>query len=276
MAESEYIMTKLNINFLKESISEEMKNEFFTAVKHEETSMLISQCKDNIEKLEKSLKKDDITEEEVKALTVKLEAEKSVLETLKESSKETLETFNKVVSALTEKNKDHFGNKHEVVRNVLRILATWDNSGLIKYALVETFKGEALHNALEAIHVNSKANEDGATIMSKDVKEAYKKGSQELESIVKTTFSLPFETAYTEKTRVKMTAEDKKLLNDCYVRGFKDKYTKNEASGLVDYSGRQVNTLVRGKKDKKTGIITYNYSGLFQTVSQIVMKHYFK
>ena len=276
LAESGYIMTRLNINFLKETATEDMKNEFFTAIRHEETSMLISLCNENIEKLEKRLKKDDITEEEIKAITVQLKDEKAVLETLKATAKETHDTFNKVLEAMSQKNKDNFGNKKEVVRNVLRILATWDNSKLVKFALVDTFKGEALHDALETIHVNSKANEDGCIILSKDVKEAYKKASQELESIIKVTFSLPFETPYTEKTRVKMTAEDKKLLHDCYIKGFRNKFSQNEATGLVDYSGRQVNTLVKGKKDKKTGKITYNYSGLFQTVCQIVMKHYFK
>ncbi len=269
-------MTRLNINFMKEAATEDMKGEFFTAIKHEETFMLISLCKENIEKLEKRLKKDDIKEEEVKAINAQLKDEKSVLETLNATAKETLPIFNKVLESMSQKNKDNFGNKKEVVRNVLRILATWDNSKLVKFALVDTFPGENLHDALEAIHVNSKANEDGGLVLSKDVKEAYKKASNELETIIKTTFSLPFETPYTEKTRVKMTAEDKKLLNDCYIKGFRNKFSQNEATGVVDFAGRQVNTLVRGKKDKKTGKITYNYSGLYQVICQIVMKHYFK
>ena len=41
MAESEYIMSRLNINFLNEEATEEMKDEFFTAIQHEETLMLI-------------------------------------------------------------------------------------------------------------------------------------------------------------------------------------------------------------------------------------------
>lgn len=48
--------------------------------------------------------------------------------------------------------------------------------------------------------------------MSKEVKEAYKKASNELESIIKNTFSLPFATSYTDKTRVKMNADDKNCL----------------------------------------------------------------
>ena len=111
-------MTTLNINFLSDNATIEMKNEFFTAVKHEETSMLISQSEETIEKLEKSLKKDDIAEDEVKALKSKLTAEKQVLETLNTSLFETKDTYNKVIADMTKKNENHLGNKLEVVRNV--------------------------------------------------------------------------------------------------------------------------------------------------------------
>lgn len=269
-------MTTLNINFLSENATIEMKNEFFTAVKHEETSMLISVCNDKIARLEKDLKKDDITEEEVKALKSKLTAEKQVLETLNTSLSETKDIYNKVIADMTKKNENHFGNKLEVVRNVLRVLATWDNKSLIKYALVETFEGEALHDALETIHINSKPNDDGCLVLTKEVKEAYKKASNELESIIKNTFSLSFPTSYTDKTRVKMNADDKKLLNDCYVKDVDNNMSKNEATGVVDFAGRMVKTLVKSKKNKRTGKVTYDYSGLYQVITKIVMKHYFK
>lgn len=276
MAESEYIMSRLNINFLNEEATEEMKDDFFTAIQHEETLMLICSVKDSIEKLEKQLKKDDITKEEAQAIKTKLELEKATLETLKRMSDSTSEIFNKVLEAMCKKNENHFGNRKEVVRNVLRILSTVENSKLIKYALVETFEGAELRDALDTIHVNSKTNEDGCITQTKEVKEAYKKASNELESIIKNTFSLPFETPYTAKTRIKLNAGDKKLLHDCYVKGFRNKFSENEKTGLIDFTGRQVNTLVKVRKDKKTGQLIYNYSGLHQTICQIVQKHYFK
>ena len=111
--------------------------------------------------------------------------------------------------------------------------------------------------------------------MTKEVKEAYKKASQELESIIKNTFSLPFATEYTDKTRVKLTAEDKKLLNDCYVKGFSNKFDTDDKTGIVTFKKRQINTLVKAKKDRKTKEVTYDYSGLASTISNIVIKHYF-
>ena len=87
--------------------------------------------------------------------------------------------YNKIFASLTHKYKDHFGNNKDVVRKVLRVLASWDNSKLVKYAIIPAFQSPELYNALEAIHINSKAGENGNITMSNEVKEAYKKASTE-------------------------------------------------------------------------------------------------
>lgn len=277
----------LSINFYASNINEALKNEFMQAINHELAEMNIEALNDSISRLEKqvsSIQKDinDNGDDEAGTKQKKLDGILATIGDNKEartkcekSQAQTLDIYNKVVSTMTEKNKDHFGNSKDVVRTVLRVLATWDNSKLVKYAIIPAFQSPALYEALEAIHINSKAGEDGNITMSKEVKEAYKKASQELETIIKTTFSLPFDTPYTDKTRVKLTAEDKKLLNDCYVRGFSNKFDVNDKKGTVTFKDRQINTLVKAKKNRKTGDITYDYSGLASTISNIVIKHYF-
>ena len=240
---------------------------------------------DNISRTQKridSINK-DITEngDEDGSLQKMLDAKTAELAALKDEKVQlesdlasTLEVYTKVVDNMSTKNKDGFGNKKDVVRTVLRVLASYADSKLVKYAIIPAFQSPELYNALETIHITSKASEDGALVMSKDVKEAYKTASKELESIIKNTFSLPFETDYTDKTRVKMNADDKKLLNDCYIKGFTNKFTTDD-NGNVSFKTRQVNTLVKAKKDKKSGKITYDYSGLANTIANIVLKHYF-
>lgn len=280
-------MTTLSINFYAGNINDTLKAEFMQAVSHELAGMNIEALNESISRLEKqalSIQKDidDNGDDEAGTKQKKLDGilatindNKDLRTKCEESQAQTLDIYNKVVSTMTEKNKDHFGNSKDVVRTVLRVLATWDNSKLVKYAIIPAFQSPALYEALEAIHINSKAGEDGNITMSKEVKEAYKKASQELETIIKTTFSLPFDTPYTDKTRVKLTAEDKKLLNDCYVRGFSNKFDVNDKKGTVTFKDRQINTLVKAKKNRKTGDITYDYSGLASTISNIVIKHYF-
>lgn len=280
-------MKTLSINFYASNITNELKEEFQQAISHELADMNIEALNDSISRLGKrasSIRKDidENGDDDVYSKTRKLDGILASIEDnkeertkCKEAKEETLEVYNKVVTAMSKKNADHFGNSKDVVRTVLRVLATWDNSKLVKYAIIPAFKSPALYEALETIHINSKAGDDGNLVMSKEVKEAYKKASQELETIIKTTFSLPFETPYTDKTRVKLTAEDKKLLNDCYIKGFSNKFDVDDEKGTVSFKKRQVNTLVKAKKNRKTGEITYDYSGLASTISNIIIKHYF-
>ena len=269
--------TTLAINFYAEKIENTAKVEFMQAVAHENYAMSIQLLNDTIAKLENKIANTNGTysEEEVQAFQVQLDGNIESRTKFETELADTLEVYTKVVNAMSAKNKDGFGNHKDVVRTVLRVLASYNNSKLVKYAIIPAFESPALYEALETIHINSKAGEDGNITMSKEVKEAYKKASTELESIIKNTFSLPFETAYTSKTRVKMNAEDKKLLNDCYVKGFSNKFDTDDETGIVTFKKRQVNTLVKVKKDRKTQTLVYDYSGLASTISNIVIKHYF-
>lgn len=269
-------MTTLSINFYAEEINAAAKAEFAQAISHEKADMTIHLLKDSIAKLEKKItnENDVYSEEEVQAFQVQLDNANESLAKFEEEHKDTLEVYNKVVDAMSLRNENGFGNNKDVVRTVLRVLASWDNSKLVKYAIIPAFSSPALYEALEAIHINSVAKEDGNISMTKEVKEAYKNASNELESIIKNTFSLPFATEYTDKTRVKLTAEDKKLLNDCYIKGFSNKFDTDE-DGNVTFKKRQINTLVKAKKDRKTQEVTYDYSGLASTIANIVIKHYF-
>ena len=275
--------TTLSINFYATDINDTLRNEFHSAINYENADMNIQLLDTDIARLETRIanlknNKDKTEEEksiEIADLTSKLEEKQESRSEYEQEKTNLAEVYNKVVSAMSEKNADHFGNSKDTVRTVLRVLATWNNSKLVKYAIIPAFKDETLYNALETIHITSKAGEDGNIIMSKEVKEAYKTASAQLENIIKTTFSLPFATPYTDKTRVKLTAEDKKLLNDCYIKGFSNKFDTDDKTGKVSFKTRQVNTLVKVRKNRKTGKMEADYSGLASTISNIVMKHYF-
>lgn len=276
-------MNTLSINFYAKNIKKDALAEFHSAIDYENADMNIQLLDTDISRLETritNLKNNEDKTEEEKAieladLTAKLDEKQALRSEFEQDKSNLAEVYNKVVSAMSEKNANNFGNSKDVVRTVFRVLATWNNSKLVKYAIIPAFKDEILYNALETIHITSKAGNDGNIVMSKEVKEAYKTASTQLENIIKTTFSLPFETPYTDKTRVKLTADDKKLLNDCYIRGFSNKFDTDEDSGKVTFKKRQINTLVKAKKNRKTGKMEYDYSGLASTISNIVIKHYF-
>ena len=64
------------------------------------------------------------------------------------------------------------------------------------------------------------------------------------------------------------------MLNDCYIKGFSNKFDTDD-NGKVSFKTRQVNTLVKVRKNRKTGKMEADYSGLASTIANIVMKHYF-
>lgn len=270
-------MTNLMINFLTKNISDSARKEFMFAVHHETLNMTLQLQNESISKLEKKVLNENGTysPEDVQAFKVQLEAAIIARNKVKIESDATLDKYDKVVTAMSARNKDGFGNSKDVVRTVLRVLGSWDNSKLVKYAIIPAFESPELYEALQAIHINSKAGDNGAVVMSAEVKEAYKKASDELETIIKKTFSLPFETPYTSKTRVKLTAEDKKLLNDCYIKGFSNKFDVDDKEGTAKFKKRQINTIVKAKRNRQTNEMTYDYSGLATTISNIVIKHYF-
>lgn len=275
--------TYLAINFYAENLSTQSRSEFMDAVDHENALMGIEDCKNRIASTESRISniqknKDMSVEDKKKAVdaeNVKLEKLKTEKAEYEETAESTREVYDKVFAAMTVKNTDHFGNNPDVVRTVLRVLASVESPNFIKDAIIPAFQNPDLYNALETIHITSKASDDGALVMSKEVKDAYKKASAELETIIKTTFSLPFESVYTIKTRVKLTAEDKKLLHECYVKDFNDARDTNDETGAITIGKRTVKRLVKTKRNKKTNEVTYDYSGLAGVISKIVLKHYF-
>lgn len=271
-------MKTLDINFFADNISDDMKKEFHIAIAYERNDMEVELIKTAIKKLDGKIENKDkkYTSEQVEGF----KSEKNELvvskEKLASDMSANFDTYNKVIDDMTRRDAiSHDGNKKEVVRTVLRVLATVENSRLIKSAIVESFKTPELYEALETIHVNSNATENGAISLTKEVKEAYKEASKQLESIVKKTFSLPFETSYTSKTRVKINSGDRKLLHDCYVKNFTNKFSENRKTGVISFDIQKRNTLVTVKENQKTGELTYNYSGLATTIANIVLKHYF-
>lgn len=141
--------TTLSINFYAKNITDEARNGFMQAIQHETADMTIQLLTDSISKLESKIanKNETYSEEEVQAF--KAQRDKLVEERAKfEKSKgETLDTYNKVVTAMSLRNKDGFGNSKDVVRTVLRVLGSWNNSKLVKYAIIPAFQSPALYEA---------------------------------------------------------------------------------------------------------------------------------
>lgn len=254
----------LKTNFIKNTNNDTVTN-FAIAVRHELAKMSIQY--NNVAIARKAVvatnEKGTYSDSKVQEATLameELEEENGKLQTLVD---ETKDTWASVLCDMVKPNEKGFANNAQVVRTVFRVLACAENSKLYKYAIIPAFQSPALYEAMEEIHVTSKVGTDGHTIYNKG---AYKKASEELDRIMRDTFSLPVETAYTKAFRVKLNASDRNTLHSVYVKDFKNNISNDTFKGRTFITACKVN--------KKDGSI--DYSKLANDIAKIVIGKYAK
>lgn len=260
----------LKINFLNNDATINQIAELAQAVRFELYDMTKKMNLDTIAKQAKIVANEKGTHDEDEIATAqakidKLEAENAKLDEIME---ELRTVYNSVIEAMTLPNDKGYSNNADTVRTVLRVVASAENSKLYKYAIIPAFENEALYNALDAIHVTNEVTEAGYSTNSNKRQELYKSAQEELDNIMRDTFSLPVATKYTTALRVKMNAQDRKVLHDVYVKGFSNKFDKDD-DGTITFKSRKYNTAV--KKNRKGEI---DYSGLATDIAKLVIAKY--
>ena len=262
----------LKINFLNQEIKDAQVIEFATAVKFEELDMVLACNNDAIKSCNNKIenKNGKYSEEEI-------EAEKKKKEKLEEENKKILVSveevrpvYEKVVKVIAESGNGEFCNGEENTRNVLRVVACADNSKLYKYALISAIDNDSLFEAMEICHSIDNGNDFGANKQSKEVRDAYVKAECEIQTILKNCLSLPFASEYTETVRTKFNKTSLKLLHECYVTGFSNKFESIKDSESVKFVSVEVKKLITSKKNNK-GEVTKNFKKFAETVCKIAI-----
>lgn len=266
-------MKKLDINLLK-NLTAEKEQEFWMACDYAYNKLLKDSLESEIKKSENKLR-EETDDNTINFLKSEIEKINKKIAECCEILNASEETYNLVICEMSLKNADGFGNNPDVVERILKLIGCWENPRLLKDTLSNVYTDGALYEALETINVKSACDELGKTSQTQAVKDAYKTASDIVDNLIKTAFSLPFESVYTEKTRVKMNGADKRLLNQCYIKSVRNKYTENENTKIISHSELSVTRSVRVKTNKKTGETTYNYSGLVSALVAIITRHYF-
>lgn len=258
----------LSVNFVTENV--ENRKTFATACFYAECDVAIQLANEELKKVNKKLSAESIEIKEKEYL----ESQKSELENqisgLQNEMADYESAFIQVVENITEA-----GNSEEVAIRILRMIASAKNSKFMKFA-VSGIQDEELYEALENIHVLSEATENGGTKQTDKVRESYKSAKARLGAIIKERFSLPFENDFTGKVNVKLNSGDIKLIHDCYITGFRNKFSADDEKGEITFKSRQINTLVKKKTNKKTGESTYDFTRLLVVIANIVISKYCK
>ena len=132
---------------------------------------------------------------------------------------------------------------------LLRILACAEQTKLEKYAIEWTDdESEALYEALCNIH-------DVDIDKIKTIN--FKKSTDIIEKIVRLNLTIP-ETEYNDKVAVRLNATDLRMINEAWVRGFRNKYKKNKDTDEITYKETSPSYLV--SRRKKDGEMVYDWS----------------
>ena len=260
----------LKINFLNNDATINQIAELAQAVRFELCDMTKKMNLDAIAKQAKIVANEKGTLDEDEIATAQAKIDKLETENVKLSTtmEELRTVYNSIIEAMTVPNDKGYSNNSDTVRTVLRVVACAENSKLYKYAIIPVFENESLYNCLQAIHVNNDVVEEGYSTNTKERVALYKSAQEELDNIMRDTFSLPIATPYTTALRVKLNAQDRKVLHDCYIKGFSNKFDTDD-TGTITFKSRKYNTAV--KKNRKGEI---DYSGLATDIAKIVISKY--
>lgn len=266
----------LNINFLNPSITNEQTLEFALAVKFEELNMTMELNNDSIKSLQTKIenKQGKYTDEEIEVFrtqVAELVAENVEIESRVEEVRPTYESvLSTIANASVQTDDGEFSNGMDNARNVLRLVACAENTKLFKYALLSAIDNDDLFDAMEICHNIENNNEVGNSKQTTKLKNAYKSAESQIQSILKATLSLPIESAYTSSLRVKFNGTDLKLLHECYVTGFSNKFESNKDSDVVTFKGRDVKKLISSKTNSK-GEVTRNFKKFAETICKLAI-----
>lgn len=264
----------LRTNIFSATINDSQRAEFASAVSYSEFIMLIELATAQIQSLEKKIESNKkpmknnkyrFTDSEIKAFKEKIESIKADIAEYESKVAEFKPTYDKVVKALVvgENSKDN------VIR-LLRMIATANNSKLEKIALQSLNGDVELYNALEVCHDYTTAiTDDGGKTMTKKVKDNYKLASGMIQKILKVSLSLPTATEYTNEIRIKFDKNRVYMIQDAYVQGYANKFSKEE-DGSISYSGTVSKTLISKKTDKE-GNDTYNWDRFNKVVCTLAV-----
>ncbi len=220
------------------------------SVNYESLDMQNTYLAEKIVSLEKSLQKKDLTEEEVKAIKIKItkfnveiEQNTKIMTSLKPKWEYTL-------NLISNAHNEYVKNDMDAIRNVFRLTSCQENR-LYKYVVVNGEDNALLYEVMERIHQIDGQNIDdlGRIEDSEERYGDYNFSAMEIGKIIKSLFSIPIESELTKKVNVKFNKTDLAYIHSLYVKSMSVRFSNNKTNGTM-YGGRVLRTLIQCKKDK--------------------------
>ncbi len=245
------------------------------SVEYESLDMQNTYLAEKIVSLEKSLQKKDLTEEEVKAIKIKIEKYNYEIKRNTEIMMALKPKWEYTLKLISDAHNEYTKNDMNAVRNILRLTSCQENR-LYKYVVVNGKDNKSLYEAMERIH-----QIDGQTIDElgrvEDADERYNDyyfTAMEIGRIAKFLFSIPIETELTKKINIKFNKTDLVYIHSLYIKSISVRFSNNKTNGEM-YGGRVLRTLIQCKKDKD-GITQYDFSAFYEVISKLAIEYLVK
>lgn len=255
------------------SRKEENLKELQLAMNYEYFDMKIQITKEQIEKLEsKILNKPDkagkkkYTDEQVEGFKKELEVAQENLENFTKNLKECTKTYNKVLDAISDRDKSAF-------KRFMRLMGAMYDSKCWGYVLeLDCFDDvETLYNCMETIHNPSdpKTIGENGFVKANSIKDTIKLANEALAKELRQLFSIFDENPYIEKMALKFNKTALHKIHETYITGLKHGCSVDSEDNLTIKATTLSSAIVKGK-NKETGEVVYNCGRFGKNLSMIV------
>lgn len=261
----------------------DITNAIMQAIDFEKCDMLLALNSEAQKKQNAIISSSESTPEEITVAKTKLEKlQKEELKLVTSQAVDT-EAHTLVISTVTAATNEHNAtNDINALRNILRLSACDENSKFFKLAIITSnINFETFYDTMVSLHdmESEEVNASGIRSYSKDAKEKADEMEKEIQTLIKTMFSLSVENDFTSKINVKFNKTDMNAVHETFVTGLNVDINKkvNKKSGATSRTveGMSFRYAIE-KRVNQDGDITYNGVRFKETLAKIAFTKLFK
>lgn len=256
----------LKINLIPENTDNTMTMELALAVKFTGFTMTAEMLTDSIAKMEKRLNADGIDDAKRESIKADIADAKKALATAVSNADKARGYYDKVVSAMVA-----VGNDARNIDRIFRLIASADNSALIPYVMRSMeWDAETIYNAMACAHNIADYDDLGRAVHYPTARTAYQTAYDTISHDIKTAFSVPFASAYTNAFRMRMNKTQFAKLHENWVSGVRNNFKGDDKERV--FKNSTLTTAITKKKNRKTGMTTYDCTRFNRVVATLMVE----
>lgn len=266
----------MKLNYAIDMNNKELVDCILEAIDWEKCDMLLALNSEAQKKQESIIASNEATTDEITVAKSKLAKLKDQEEELKVSQDVDSKAHVLVLDTVSSANNEHIQNDRIAVRNILRLSACDENVKFFKMAIItDNVNFETFYDSMVALHdmESEEIAENGLRNYSAKSKKVATELSENIQSLIKSMFSIQVENAITKKINVKFNKTDLNCIHETFVSGLAVDIAKLKSGTKVE--GMSFRYAIEKKKDK-TGNISYTGARFKETLAKIAFTKLFK